>query len=573
MTVLPAGTPQTKDIDQSPVTHRHSQSFAEISKLAWQQDIDLRTVVHIQSPCKSDNSSMKGIQRTIKNMQIDLERIKRFSNVNSAVDALTREDQEPGKSIKRIVNFSATDISGYVINILGGARGWVMNTIQDKVKEKLPYFFPGEMPSFIDKLDKGLNGISCAFAKIIRGLAKTIGNLLLQMLDKFINGPMCFVENFIGNLLKKIMNPIEKAIKSAVSLLNVALGKIANLAGSLFNALDFITGILNFFKCDDDKACPSVQETTLSGAGQNNPQGGDPVGKNPFSKFLSPSDTSRSCPTNPLPCGPPRVQFFGGNGIGAMANAIVSPNSNSIIGFDIVNPGFSYLAPPFANIVDECGNGSGASLVVQTRPSPKGGLEIKNIVVAARGDGYLPAPDGSLGGNGITWKESQEGYVVTPNGDYFTVPSGIEPPNLPPDSVFFPPESTLAVPSDATSLTYPVILIIDEIYIEDSGFGYLPGDTLEVVPNNGAILQPVINEREEITQVNIINPGSGFTDIPEIIVNSNTGYNAKLIPVLRAIPVEAIANIGDIEPTTAVVSVVDCVGRVPPTETFDIVPR
>ena len=365
------------------------------------------------------------------------------------------------------------------------------------------------------------------------------------------------------------MSPIENAIKSAVSLLNVALGKIANLAGSLFNALDFITGILNFFKCDDDKACPSVQETTLSGAGQNNPQGGDPVGKNPFSKFLSPSDTTPSCPTNPIPCGPPRVQFFGGNGIGEMANAIVSPNSSSIIGFDIINPGFNYLTAPFASIVDECGNGSGASLVVQTRPSPKGGLEIKNIVVTAPGDGYISAPDGSLGGNGVVWKESDEGFVVNSDGSYYVTNSDTEPPNLPTGSIFVPP----SLPDVSQELTYPVVTIIDEIYIENSGFGYQPGDTLEVVPNNGAVIEPVINERDEITDIIIVKPGYGFTDIPEIVINSSTGYNAKLIPVLRAVPLDAIANINDIEPSTPVITVVDCVGRVVPQETFDIVPR
>jgi hypothetical protein len=576
MTVLPAGTPQTKDINQASIPLGHGVDFAKITKSAWQQDIDLREVVHIQSPCKSDNSSMKGIQRTIKNLQIDLERIKRFSNVNSAVDALTREDQEPGKSIKRIVNFAATDISGYVTNILGNVRGWVMNTVQDQVKKKLPFLFPGEMPSFIDKLDKGLNGISCAFAKIMRGLAKTIGNLLLQMLDKFVNGPMCFVENFIGNLLKKIMKPIENAIKSAVNKLDDALGRVANLAGSLFNALDFITGFLNFFKCDDDKACPSVQETTLSGAGQNNPQGGDPVGKNALTKFATPSDTTPACPINPLPCGPPRVQFFGGKGVGAMVNAIVSPNSKSIIGFDIINPGFNYLTPPFANIVDECGNGSGASLVVQTRPSPRGGLEIKNIVVTAPGDGYLPAPDGSLGGNGIVWKNPDECYVKTSDGRYYVVPDCRLPENLPAGDVFFPatPPSTSPQPSpQQNDLTYNVVTVIDEVYVEDPGFSYQPGDTLEVVPNNGAVLQPVINDRGEISQINVIKPGVGFVDIPEIVINSPTGYNARLIPVLRAIPIEAIANVTGIAPGTPVVSVVDCVGRVPPRETFDIVPR
>lgn len=573
MTVLPVGTPQTKDVDQSPTTHRHSQTFSEISKVAWQQDIDLRNVIHIQSPCKSDNSSMKGIQRTIKNLQTDLERIKRFSNVNSAIDALTREDQEPGKSIKKLVNNAADDISGYVKNILGNVRGWVMNKVQDEAKKRLPLLFPGEMPSFIDNLDKGINGISCAFANIVRGLAKTVGNLLLQMLDKFLNGPMCLIENFISNLINKILNPIENAIKSVVKLIDSGLGIGVNITTSLFDALDYVTGISNFFKCDDDKACPSVQEITLSGAGQNNPQGGDPVGKNSLTRFLSPSDSATSCPISPQLCGPPRIQFFGGMGMGAMANAIISPNSNSIIGFDIISRGFNYLKTPFANIVDECGTGSGGAIIVQTRPysggdPTKGGFEIKNIVVTAPGDGYLSAPNGSLGGNGFVWKESNECYVQKANGDYYVVPNCVEPPLAPGDKFF-----SSKPPTPASNLTYSVVTTIDEIYIEDPGFGYQPGDTLQIVPDNGAVLTPIINQRGEISKIEVTKPGVGFVDLPEININSSTGYNARLIPVLRAVPVEQIAKIGDIAPGTEVISVVDCVGRVPPRETFDIVPR
>lgn len=293
MSVIAAGSPQSKAIIQSAVDKGQTRN-PNITKSDQQQKEDLERVLDIQSPCKSDNSDMKGIQRVIKNMQNDLERIKRFSNVNSAFDALTNENVEPWKSIKKVINFSATDIAGYVKNIMGRVRGWVMNTIQNRVKKVLPFLFPGEMPSFLDKLGKGINGLSCAFAKIIRGLAKTVGNLLLQMLDKFINGPMCLAENFVNNLLNQILGPIEAAIGSVLGIISAALGTavgaIQNLASSLFNALDFITGILNFFKCDDDKACPSVQEITLSGAGQNNPQGGDPVAPNSATQNTSPSD-------------------------------------------------------------------------------------------------------------------------------------------------------------------------------------------------------------------------------------------------------------------------------------------
>jgi len=303
MTSLAAGSPSTVSINQSSIDKSRSVDFNKITKSAWEQKLDLETVVAVQSPCKSDNSDMRGIQRTIKNLQNDIERIKRFSNVNSAFDALTKEDTEPWKSIKKVINFSAVDISGYVKNIMGRVRGWTLNTIQNQAKKILPFLFPGEMPSFLRTLSSGLNGISCAFAKIIRGLVKTVGSLLLEMLDKFINGPMCLAESFVNNLLNEMLGPIENSIGSAIKSINGALSKVAGLAGSLFNALDFVTGILNFFKCDDDKACPSVQEISLSGAGALNPQGGDPVDKNEQTQNSSPSDGEPTTENSPFTSG------------------------------------------------------------------------------------------------------------------------------------------------------------------------------------------------------------------------------------------------------------------------------
>lgn len=280
------------------------------------------------------------------------------------------------------------------------------------------------------------------------------------------------------------------------------------------------------------------------------------------------------CPTNPQLCGPPRVQFFGGMGMGAMANAVINPNSKAIIGFDIVNPGFNYLTPPFANLVDECGYGSGGTLRVQTKPysggdPQKGGLEIKNIVITAPGDGYLAAPNGSLGGNGRVWKDVNEGYVEREDGSYYVVPGGQEPPNLPPGDKFIPPQPQ----PDPQPPTYPAVTEIEEVFVVDPGFGYEPGDTLEVVPNNGAVLEPVINDRGEIAQVKVIKPGIGFIDLPEIVINSPRGYNAKLIPVLKVTPIADVPDPTVIPAGTELVSVVDCVGKILPRTQFDIIPR
>lgn len=346
MSVIAAGSPQTKNIIQSAIDKSRSIDFTEITKTAWQQDLDLKRVLDVQSPCKSDNSDMKGIQRVIKNMQNDLELIKRFSNVNSAFDALTKEDEEPWKSIRKVINFSATDISGYVKNIMGRVRGWTLNTIQNEAKKRLPFLFPGEMPSFLDALGKGTNILSCAFAKIVRSLASTVGNLLLQMIDKFISGPMCLAENFVNNLLNRILGPIQAAISSALGLINGALSAIQGFAGKIFNMLDFVTGILNFFKCDDDKACPSVQEVSLSGTGQNNPQGGDPVAPNSETQNSSPSD----------PGVPQSGQYTSGIGQGGSSSSLdtnVASRTDSNI---IVQNGRTYETTGFLRVENSPGD-------------------------------------------------------------------------------------------------------------------------------------------------------------------------------------------------------------------------
>lgn len=284
------------------------------------------------------------------------------------------------------------------------------------------------------------------------------------------------------------------------------------------------------------------------------------------------------CPSLPQFCGPPRVQFFGGMGMGAMANAVISPNSGSVIGFDIVNPGFNYLTPPFANLVDECGYGSGGTLRVQTQrysggDPQKGGLEIKNIVITAPGDGYLPAPNGALGGNGRIWKDVDEGYVERGDGSYYVVPDPLNPPELPPGDTFVPPQPQPQPQPNTQVPTYPGVTEIEEVVVDDPGFGYEPGDTLEVVPGNGAVLEPVINDRGEIAQVIVVNPGIGFVDLPEIVINSPRGYNAKLIPILKVTPIADVPDPTVIPPGTQLVSIVDCVGKIPPKTTFDIVPR
>lgn len=352
---------------------------------------------------------------------------------------------------------------------------------------------------------------------------------------------------------------------------------------------------------------------------------------------LLPQDTipkAPSCPTDPQFCGPPLVQFFGGDGWGATANAIISPISSSVIGFDIVNAGYGYQSTPSAELMDACGKGSGAKLNVNMEPevgigttvvstgigttvvtipntSPKAGdgidrigLQIKNITINATGDGYLPAPDGSLGGNERVWKDPDEGFVTTKDGKYYIVQ--VDRPILVKEGdTYHPPDGPPVVIEEDTVITlplvpvpkprpevvgpqYPVLLCIEEIVVLDGGFGYRPGDQLIITPNNGTVAEPVINERGQIEKINIITGGCGYEDFPEIVTDSPTGFNATFTPIFKVtridptLPLEGQVIPADeikdrttaptvdgkvykpfsVPETAAVVQVIDCVGKI-----------
>ena len=112
---------------------------------------------------------------------------------------------------------------------------------------------------------------------------------------------------------------------------------------------------------------------------------------------------------------------------------------------------------------------------------------------------------------------------------------------------------------ESTGSTYPVIACIDGIYALNPGFGFdCSIDTVTIVPDNGA--KAVIEECDDeggIIKIKVINCGAGFNEIPDIFINTDTGYNAMLYPVMKF-------HRPDIETPegTNVLQVIDCVGNV-----------
>ena len=274
--------------------------------------------------------------------------------------------------------------------------------------------------------------------------------------------------------------------------------------------------------------------------------------------------TVPECPTAPQTCGPPLVKFFGGGGYGAAANSIISPISSSIIGFDIVNPGFGFLENVSAELIDPCGKGSGSSLQVnleeddedtagedaitgsgagatgtgtgtgatgagtgatgagtgavgetldecsasrknfenRVRRNLNRSKKIKNITIIAPGNGYIASPDGSLGGNEKVWKEPDEGYVKSKCGGFYVV-QPYRPISVKKGDTYYPPDGT------------PILIEEDEII------------TLPLVPVTSPITEsyPVILVIDEVV---VLDPGFGYRPGDEIIITPSQG--AELNP-------------------------------------------
>ena len=100
----------------------------------------------------------------------------------------------------------------------------------------------------------------------------------------------------------------------------------------------------------------------------------------------------------------------------------------------------------------------------------------------------------------------------------------------------------------------PVITVLDDVIIVNPGFGYTPGDTLD--PPVGDL---VIRDGR-IVDVNVTNPGIGYTVLPNLKINTRTGFNADLKPLLGFVDAN---NSGFAVPFgTPTLQVIDCVGKV-----------
>ncbi len=122
--------------------------------------------------------------------------------------------------------------------------------------------------------------------------------------------------------------------------------------------------------------------------------------------------------------------------------------------------------------------------------------------------------------------------------------------------------TTPRINTGGNNATYDVYVCIEDLAILNGGVNYSASDQIVINPNNGAKFEPIIDEFGVLREVRLIAKGCGFTDNPEIFVESQTGINALLVPVYSFTRLDSEVDPIVVPPGSPVVNVVDCVGKI-----------
>jgi len=253
-----ARVPDDRIVAEKILSLTEAQHIETLAKK--EQDKDSKKRIPLSDVCKSGNSDTKGIQRILKNLINAIEELKKKYN---QVSAFASDAQDFAQQVQEKVFYAIEEASSFVKNILQGVRGYVLRFLSDQVKKIAPFLFPSEKPKMDNAVGKGLSLINCLFNKIVSGTKGLLANILSNLLDNFINTPLCAAESLLGNLLDSVLGPITSTLQSIFNTFNSLFGFISgglDFVGSLFDALEFIPGIAKFFSCDDQQDCVEYNE-------------------------------------------------------------------------------------------------------------------------------------------------------------------------------------------------------------------------------------------------------------------------------------------------------------------------
>ena len=347
-----------------------SQTILAATKAEWDK-VEYST----GDPCK-DADGTDSIAVEIEKLFIRLKAVQKYGDfyINGAINKV--------ENIQSQISAITTTIASILKTLIQRLRNWVLNKLKALIEEALTYV----ATNLAKELKKAIVGgivdqIFCAFEEIIGGLIGLVGDFLYSLIGQIINTPFCAAEQWTNALLDNLISSIDEALAPIFASINDILGGVAEIAGSIYEAIDFILGLQGFL-C----GAPDCPEVTKFAAG---PWGGPTktqqdnfnnfnfgVSNNLSGEISNQADqylddffgedsgtlnqSPGSCYTGTFECGIPQIEIFGGGGSGAVGQAVVN-TIGEVVGVDLLSGGSGYTSTPFVSIVDPAGCGENAS--------------------------------------------------------------------------------------------------------------------------------------------------------------------------------------------------------------------
>jgi len=474
---------------------------------------------HVPKPeiCTDPSKKSGGISKTLQKFFDKVNELDQFSDgwIDPVLNKIVDMDE--------LIDDASQEVSQAMSGIIRGARFKMFEEINEAVDDVVDFLTPDFLEKSIETKKKK-DEIFCAIENILNGLKNVVGDFLKGLIGNILNAPLCAAEQFLSGLMSKLTMDIQNMIAPLLSGLSKFTGKaMPDFKSMMTKAMEMTAAALALFECEDQK-CDANPADFLTNIGPDKKKKMDKKGL--LSKFTQLSGSKLVGGISNLPglafpnsvIGDTVGSFSGGSPLeGLVGGCNVSSKqcgpprieifggggfgavadavineTGKIIGVNMKDFGSGYTEAPFVTMIDDCNNGKGATGLACLE-----GDKVMNICILDAGGGYLS--------EGVSDSE------------------GVD-----------------------------VIGEIVDVTIISTGAGYEDGDL--IVSDSGQALTPIIEDGRIVGVKGTID--QGLTDIPELTVQTNTGFGAKLLPVTRFVKREEYTD--PVVPEAELITVISC---------------
>ena len=307
-------------------------------------------------------------------------------------------------------------------------------------------------------------GLNCLGTKVADALQGAIEDMLTGMVKNVLNAPACAINQFLGAVTAKINSAIDSFVTPLTGGISKILGPVFKVKDILSKGINLASKIGDFLNCQPKNSTDNNGSNVKVIDGQQKAPKDEKEQQNIFDKALTAANSSTNflskkldeldtgvgnigdnvedglsefekeygqwsifgskvseaedhgigtdCYTgNLFACGSPKVEFFGGDGIGGAGKILLGNFINhldpddiygdirrtaSVVGVEMTDPGEGYTEAPLINFTDSCDQGYGAfgEVIIDKNVNSSTYGQIIKIVMLSEGENYpvdLPA--------------------------------------------------------------------------------------------------------------------------------------------------------------------------------------